>query len=267
MTVKLPSTNYLSSFFVILLFAVAAFSQTNDTAGWLRTFLDDERLEKADHKNRITKHDFGPMWTAGDNASVFGFIGDDYQRLRVKILTAHRDPRRPDTYNITGKSMVRNVVRAFTGTMKITAARVYKDQHDGDGEYKSRGVKEHGFVAGEYHFAEDKNQTSTGTFDGVFVTNWYIDRGGRLKYDDVESFSDGYSNNQFAGTWTSYRSGAKRTANWGDSRIPLSGDLDIGAGEFSPDDKYLKNGWQSYRDAYQNNSRKALAEERRQWWR
>ena len=55
-------------------------------------------------------------------------------------------------------------------------------------------------------------------------------------------FSANYINNQFTGTWKPYNSNNERTANWGDYRIPQSGDLDIGASEFSPADKHLKFG-------------------------
>ena len=66
---------------------------------------------------------------------------------------------------------------------------------------------------------------------------------------------------------TFFVSQTKKPAGWGDSRIPLSGDLDVGDGEFSPNDKYLRNGWQSYRDAYVRQNTRALMEENRQWWK
>jgi len=44
-------------------------------------------------------------------------------------------------------------------------------------------------------------------------------------------------------------------------RIPFSSELDGGAGEFSPIDKYLQHGWQSVRDAYINNDKQARKEE------
>lgn len=257
----------IGSILVVFLFAFGSYAQTDDRAGWLRSVLSNSELSKAEHKNRITKYNFSPLWTQLDNRSVFGFISDNYQRLRIKIVSATKHASRADTYNVIGKSTVKNVVRAFTGTIKVTNARVYKNLRAGlDEEYKGR-VKENGVIVGEYHFSEDRKQTNTGSFDGVFATYWYIDRNGRLQYDDIEAFADGYLNNQFAGTWTSYRNKTSKIANWGDSRIPLSGNLDIGAGEFSPDDKYLPYGWQSYRDAYFKDDRRAKVEEERKWWK
>ena len=37
-----------------------------------------------------------------------------------------------------------------------------------------------------------------------------------------------------------------RPCAWGHYRIPNSGDLDIGVGEFSPNPKYLSNGWGNF---------------------
>jgi hypothetical protein len=43
--------------------------------------------------------------------------------------------------------------------------------------------------------------------------------------------------------WTANGASRVKVANWGEFRIPDSGDLDIGAGEFGPNPKYLKQGW------------------------
>ena len=63
----------------------------------------------------------------------------------------------------------------------------------------------------------------------------------------IEEYSDDYRNNQFVGTWTSYKTGVKKVANWGICRIPCSGDLDWGAAEFSPAPEYRKYGWEDYK--------------------
>ncbi len=61
--------------------------------------------------------------------------------------------------------------------------------------------------------------------------------------------ADGYSNNLFTGTWSSYGGSMTKPCNWGDYRIPNCGDLDSGDGEFVPNEKYRSKGWQSYVDA------------------
>jgi hypothetical protein len=254
------------SFF--LLISTGTFAQSDsDRAAWVATLFERGAKPSAEAMRRVARFDLGPLWArVNDNDSVLGYIGGNYQRLRLVILSANKRADDPATYNVTGKSMVNNVVRAFNGTMKITRASSTAAS-DLDEEYKSENIREAGVVVGEYHFAEDPKLTSTGTFDGTFATYWCVDKNGRLVYDEVMVGADGYSNNQFGGTWTSYRKKVSKPASWGDSRMPLSGDLDIGAGEFSPDEKYVRNGWQNYIDAYVKQNKRALAEERRQWWK
>lgn len=85
--------------------------------------------------------------------------------------------------------------------------------------------------------------------------------------------ADGYSNCQYEGTWTSYKTSKTKTCNWGDYRIPNSKDLDNGCGEFIPQEKYAKFGWQNYillftipyDDDYEKNP--IYIEENREWWK
>ena len=258
----------LAGVLFIFFSSLNAFTQTDsDRAAWVASHFEGSSQPGVEGKNRVTRFDFGPLWTRlHDNDSVLGYIGDNYQRLRIAIISARKDPKQPDTYHVTGKSMVKNVIRAFAGTIKITKALATPNS-ELDEEYKGEQIKEAGVVVGEYHFSEDAKQTNTGSFDGVFVTYWIVDRNGKFQYDEVMMGADGYSNNQFAGTWTSYRNKIKKPASWGDSRIPVSGDLDMGSGEFSPDEKYIRNGWLGYRDAYHKQDRRALAEENKPWWK
>lgn len=260
----------LTTFLFILLFTFNFYGQTNEREiNWGNEVLNDKDLSKREYKNSYLKYDFSPLWTKTENSSVFGFIGDDFQRLYMKILSAKKDKNRPGTYLVSGRSMVKNNVCDFTGTIVITKARVYKNMYWGvDDEYRNKGIKKQGIIIAEYNFQEDRTQKHVGVFEGVLFTAWYIDKTGEIKYDDIRIESDGYSNNQFVGTWKSYDSKTVKNANWGDHRIPLSGDLDGGAGGFSPIDKYLKFGWQTYRDAYfNNNNEKARQEEHREWWK
>lgn len=259
-------TIFLSLF---LLFVVGVNGQTNNRiAEWEREILSGETISDVEYKDSVLKYNFAPLWTQTENSSVLGFIGDDFQRLRIKILTAVKDKNNPDTYLVTGKSMVKNNISRFTGTIKITKARTLKKGSWGvDDDYQGLGIKEIGLIVARYNFAEDNSQAGSGVFEGLLATNWIIDKTGKLKYDDIIAGADGFSNNPFVGTWKSYKTGAVKIANWGDYRIPLSGDLDIGAGEFYPDKKYWKNGWQNYIDAYTNGQSKAKTEEDRAWWK
>lgn len=68
------------------------------------------------------------------------------------------------------------------------------------------------------------------------------------KLDGLYLFvADGFSNCQYEGTWTtSYKTNKIKRCNWGDYRIPNSSDLDEGCGEFIPQKKYARFGWENY---------------------
>lgn len=187
----------------------------------------------------------------------------------MKFLSVEKDPGRFNVYHVHGKSMVKSNICEFKGELTVT--RLYPlmrmGNHGVDEEFRDslRGR----FVAlGTYRFAEDLKQAHAGIFEGTFTTYFYVAHDGELRYDDIEGESDGYCNNQFAGSWRAYGSHMAQTCNWGDYRIPFGEAMDIGAGEFSPADEYLNQGWQSYRDAYHGRpNAEALAIERAEWWK
>ncbi|HQU84347.1 MAG TPA: hypothetical protein PKY59_14515 [Pyrinomonadaceae bacterium] len=251
----------------LLFISTCVFAQNPQIVQWENQLLNEEGLSKKESKSVYNKYDFSKFWTQTENSSVLGFIGNDYQRIRVKIISAVKDKSNSDIYKISGKSLVKNNLCSFSGTMKISKIRLYDQMRWGvDDEYKNKGIKKQGILIGDYKFAEN-GCSAAGIFEGRFASYWYLDKNGKIKYDDIETESDGYSNNQFAGIWKSNSGKTTKICNWGDYRIPLSGDLDIGAGEFSPDEKYLKSGWQNYHDAYFGNNEKARAEENRIWWK
>lgn len=259
-----PLTNIL-----FLILAMNASGQTIDQKiKWTDEILENADLSAKEYKDSITQYDFSSLWTFTDNSLVYGFIGDNYQRIQIKITSVSKDKKNLDIYHVIGKSKVKNDICQFSGTLKIKKARLYKNMHWGiDEEYKNRGIKKQGILIAQYDFSEDSTHVNAGIFEGLLSTSWLLDRNGRLRYDDIEKNSDSYCNNQFVGSWKGYKNNYKKVCNWGDYRIPISGDLDIGAGEFSPADKYLQFGWQIYRDAYINENKKAILEEEKKWWK
>jgi hypothetical protein len=229
--------------------------------------LNNNTLNKKEVIRQFTATDFSLLWTKTSNEVVFGFIGDTYQRIKVKF-TAVKKAGKTNTYMVAGKSMVKTNICDFKGTIYITNIRRFNTIDPGvDDSYKNKGIKGQFRIVGDYLFAETKGQSHSGVFKGSFTTDFYVDKNNKIVYDDIEMNADGYINNQFVGNWTMYDSNFTQRCNWGDYRIPGSGDLDIGAGEFSPNDRYLKNGWQIVRDAYTGNSKIALKAEKAAWWK
>jgi hypothetical protein len=174
-----------------------------------------------------------------------GFIGSDYQRIYIRFSSVKKDSD-PIVYRITGSSLVKTNKFDFEGIIKIKQIREFKSLHFGvDNMYKDKGIKAQGVLIGDYLIKEHKDQKQSGEFSGVMTLYWYIDKNGKLLYDDIRKYSDEYRNNQYVGIWRSLSNGKEKTCNWGEYRIPFSGDLDIGAGEFSPNKKYSDKGWNS----------------------
>jgi hypothetical protein len=201
-----------------------------------------------------------------ERAEILGFIGNDYQRFHIHFISIIQNPENPYEYFAYGKTKVKENICEFQGIIKIVSAETYNDP---DFPKYTRG-----FTICELVFYEDKKQAHTGFFKGNLRSDFLIDDKGTFRYDAIMFVADGFSNNQFTGNWTSYKTKTSKKCNWGDYRIPESNDLDIGAGEFSVDEKYVKNGWENYRLLWLGNyngnspeSQKALKKEREKWWK
>jgi hypothetical protein len=254
--------------FIITFQFIGTFAQT-DAEKFRNENLGNTYRSPIELKNKFTRYDYSKLFTATDNVLVFGFIGDNFQRIRIKILSIAKDSSQADTYNVYGKSMVKNNVDEFRGTIKITNIRKFKQTSYGvDDELKGKGIKGQYLIIGTYNFAEAATQEHAGIFKGCFTSGFYLDKNSMVHYDDIEKNADGYSNNQFVGQWISHNNKLVKKCNWGDYRIPNSKGFDIGAGEFSPADKYLSAGWQTVRDLHGNSAIaiKAKQVEHAKWW-
>lgn len=254
----------------IMLMAFEPRAQQNEASEFLAKSLTTAEILPVEFKDSLRSKDFSTLWTTAVNWKVFGFIGDDYQRLRIKMLSVIKDPSEPLLHRVYGKDMVKHNICEFQGELSITNIRRYASTSSGvDEAYADSAVQGQYLVGGTYRFLEDPVQRHSGTLQGTFVSYFYIDAKGGIRYDDIEDVADGYCNNQFVGTWTSSKGDLVKRCNWGDSRIPNAEALDGGAGEFGPDEKYAPNGWQSYLDAYfyAGPRERALAIERAEWWK
>ena len=175
-------------------------------------------------------------------SEILGFICDNYQRLHIHFISIIQNPLDPYEYFAYGKTKVKENISSFQGTMKVTKSKLYKES--------DVPIYKQGYAELKVNLYEDSKQNSTGFFSGKLTANFMIDKKGVLKYDALILGADGFCNNQFVGTWTSYKTKSTKKANWGDSRIPESGDLDDGVAEFYVNDKYVKNGWENYKSAY-----------------
>lgn len=206
----------------------------------------------------------------------YGFIGKEYQRFYIHYLTVKRDTGNHYIYHVTGKTKVKDTVRNFQGTITVIKARLCKEPTImivPKSENKNYEIAfKRGVVTCDIKFTEDTARPKSGTITGRLVTKFYLDSAQHIFYDNLDNISDSYRNNQVMAAWKMNKADTTKRCNWGDYRIPNCGDLDGGAGGFSPIDKYLMNGWQNYRDANWGEpetpkSKKAAALENVRWWK
>jgi hypothetical protein len=212
----------------------------------LSSFSQDSKT--IDFIDKAKEIDFSDLWTQDSilienekmiqHSQPLGYIGDNYQRFEIRFISVIKNTSNHLEYFVYGKTRVKDNICRFQGTIEITSASLYQESELSDAKQ--------GFISGDYNFYEDIDQKHTGIFKGNFQTNFYIDSNGDLNYDALMWIADGFKNNQFEGTWTDYKTNQTKKCNWGDYRIPNSGNFDIGAAEFSPSSDYHQNGWLSY---------------------
>ncbi|WP_174293631.1 hypothetical protein [Nafulsella turpanensis] len=202
--------------------------------------LDDKYTSIGSNMEEIQKLDLSTFWSGNESERRFGFIGSNYRRLHIKFISVIKNPVQPNEYFVYGKSKAADNICSFQGIIKIKESHYLKTLENPEGNT--------GVLAGEYTFYEDSKTKHSGTFQGKFVTYWYKDKEGHIRYNNLWDVSAMYNNNQFVGTWTGYDKENRMTANWGDSRIPQSGDLDVGSSEFGPNEKYHPYGWKLFAD-------------------
>jgi len=204
------------------------------------------------------------FWYKNQKESTLGFIGSNYRRLHIKFLSVIKDHENPTRYFVYGKTKVSKNICPFQGIIEI------KSSHYINSSDYLKGTA--GILVGDYIFHEDPQNNHSGIFKGRFATYWIKDKEGNIKYNDLGNVSAMYNNNQFAGKWISYDKKNTLTANWGDSRIPQSDELDNGTSEFYPNSKYNSFGWESFNKAWgggysEEEIKKARDEELEIWWK
>lgn len=249
-------------FFISFLMANISFAQTDEK--FLSDFLLEDELQISNAIDKYNRFDFSNVWLKTENHLIYGIIGNEHQRIRIKLISIEKKPGNPNEYIVFGKSEVRNNICDFNGVVQIVEIREVKELHFGvDDEYKNEGIKSQGILIANYEFKENKEQAHSGVFKGRLYSKWYLDSENQIKYDDIQSISDGYSNNAFIGIWKSHQTGKEKICNWADYRVPKANlDFDIGTGEFSVSKKYRDKGWQNITLKHRVSEKRKSKE----WW-
>ena len=138
-------------------------------------------------------------------------------------------------------------VRQFKGSITLTQLISGKPEDTTNDLYtENSGVQEEGVAVGDFILDEYEDLPATGVFKGKVLLWWFLSKKGKIEYNDGYLMADPYLNNAYIGTWTSKQTHKSQQVSWGHYRVPCAGDLDMGAGEFSPAPEYYKYGWDEY---------------------
>ncbi|RZL36616.1 MAG: hypothetical protein EOP00_29305, partial [Pedobacter sp.] len=180
--------------------------------------MNGEKLIPKNVSSEFSKLDFSDIWLKAKETDVYGVIGQDNRRIRIKILKVTKSKTNPLQYLVRGKSNVKNNVCDFNG--QITIQNIQKSERKifgVDNEFKELS-KTQGLLIAVYEFYENKSQKHAGAFKGTLKTKWYLNEKDKILYDDLNAHSDGFFNNAFVGYWKGYNSQFKKKCNWGDFR-------------------------------------------------
>jgi len=236
---------------------------------FLSDFLMEDELKPDNVFSQFKQYDFSGLFSHTENYRIYGIIGSDHQRIKIKLTSIRKGSENPAEYFVSGKSNVSGVICDFNGTINILKIKEFEKLHYGvDNEHVNEGIKAQGILIADYEFKENPQQNHSGSFKGILYSKWYLNADHQIQYDDIQSMSDQYMNNAFTGIWRSYSTGEEKVCNWADYRVPLANqDFDVGAGEFSPGEKYYDKGWRNYQHAWLYGNKEAMEEELREWWK
>lgn len=213
-----------------------------DVLSRMTLFYDKTYPSKID----IQKADFSSI-ILNQSTDYLGAIGVHKKRLVVLISSTKRNPQNPLVYEIAGKTRVGKNVRQFKGSITLTQLISGKPEDiTNDLNTENSGVQEEGVAVGDFILDEYEDLPATGVFKGKVLLWWFLSKKGKIEYNDGYLMADPYLNNAYIGTWTSKQTHKSQQVSWGHYRVPCAGDLDMGAGEFSPAPEYYKYGWDEY---------------------
>lgn len=252
--------------YIIFIFLILCYNGNSQNR--FRTIVhESEYVSTKNDLDSLKNHDFKPLIKGGEISYVFGVIGNEYKRIRIKILDVVKDSLNPYVYHIKGASKVGSNLERFEGVIRLDGIKQLKPTVVEIDDQSMPSIYE-GVLSASYEFYEPKNNKHSGFFSGTYHGKFRITAENEVLCNDLDLFSDRYINNMFVGTWTDYQTNDSKLCKWADFRVPdVSGDFDLGAGEFSPNKKYNDKGWKTYHEAFFNNDKKALEIEEGTWWK
>ena len=231
----MKTTNKIIFFYLVIFMSSTFFAEQTSKQCFSRYldskahFINDDKFDKFDFSGIL----------ADSRTKFLGYIGADYHRLHINFSNVKKASH--TKYIVSGEYIISAEAHPFNGEIQITKIRKYTNLNYGVDDFMKGKINAQGIALASYFLKGDGGFQAK----GQMLIKWYIDSDKRLAYDDISEDEDMYANNLFCGECKVGKAQIKPCA-WGHYRIPNSGDLDIGAGEFSPSQKYINNGWSDF---------------------
>src|SRR5882757_964671 len=81
--------------------------------------LSNNALTSIELKDKFATNDFSSLWTHTENSSVYGLIGDNYQRIRVKFISVTKDTSASDITWFMVSQWLKIISMNFTAQLKF----------------------------------------------------------------------------------------------------------------------------------------------------
>lgn len=236
-------------------------SQTDFSKDFL--FLQTKHIEEnaLNISKEVESYDFdaSTLFATGEFEQN-GVLGVSNERISIHISKVAKTVGDSIIFHVEGKSKHGdNIIHTFRGEIKVIS--IYK--YMSDRLYPGQGV-----LFANYEFYQDKDESDTGIFKGVFEATIRIDQKNKsIRLDERLSPGFLYNNRTYVGTWTSYKGEPAEKCIWGDYRLPFTFDFDCGDKVMMACDKYIKNGWETFSDGSEYDCTVKPCRLKNQWWK
>ena len=215
-------------------------------------------------------HDLSKLLGTYEKTGFDGVFDTGYWRIQIHFESVVRDNADYTVYHVNGASRHRKVITPFSGTIKIKEVIQYDrevywamdtnaDKSADEPLYSERKSK-YTYLTADYFLSEDTNAKFSGRYTGLLTFALHETQNGTLLDNLSDYEGDGFSNFTYNGIWTSYKTRKSKLCIWGEGRLPIPDNVDVGVGEFIISERYQNNGWQRNKDF-------ELSDDPEYWWR
>jgi hypothetical protein len=244
-------------------------SQPNDNSSFAADFnkhliqqLLKTKYQNLDVNNFAKKNNLSKFFGKMESEKIFGFIGNEMERIKVKIMSIEQDKSSNSTFNISGKTKVSKNISDFNGQIKLTNVYSFKEP-----------LSSHGLVICE--FKAELKEIGNSAHTGVFKGNYYLvlsKVAEEIRYPKTTPrFLQNYT---FAGNWISNNKKMNYPVLWGENYLFEELETFFYGITNKPqiEENVLDKSWQTYFEAYTegvkpNIKNKAVKDEKIQWWK